>query len=35
LPAFGEVLLWESWLGHEVPVNMAKEKRISVSFDYG
>lgn len=34
-PAVGEVLLWESWLRHEVPLNMAEEERISVSFNYG
>lgn len=34
-PDVGEVLLWESWLRHEVPVNMAEEDRISVSFNYG
>ncbi|MEM7438820.1 MAG: TIGR02466 family protein [Pseudomonadota bacterium] len=33
-PAAGEVLLWESWLRHEVPMNMAHEDRISVSFNY-
>ena len=33
-PAVGEVLLWESWLRHEVPMNMADEDRISVSFNY-
>lgn len=33
-PAAGEVLLWESWLRHEVPLNMAEEERISVSFNY-
>jgi uncharacterized protein (TIGR02466 family) len=33
-PAPGEVLLWESWLRHEVPVNMAADERISVSFNY-
>ena len=32
-PAPGDVLLWESWLRHEVPVNMAAEDRISVSFN--
>ncbi len=32
-PAAGEVLLWESWLRHEVPVNLADEDRISVSFN--
>lgn len=34
-PSVGEVLLWESWLRHEVPMNMAEEDRISVSFNYG
>ncbi|NCO22020.1 MAG: hypothetical protein GW905_08490 [Rhodobacterales bacterium] len=34
-PAAGDVLLWESWLRHEVPMNMAEEDRISVSFNYG
>lgn len=34
-PEVGEVLLWESWLRHEVPLNMAEEERISVSFNYG
>ncbi len=33
-PAVGEVLLWESWLRHEVPMNMSEEHRISVSFNY-
>ena len=33
-PAVGEVLLWESWLRHEVPVNLSEEDRISVSFNY-
>ena len=34
-PLVGEVLLWESWLRHEVPMNMAEEdERISVSFNY-
>ncbi len=33
-PKVGDVLLWESWLRHEVPMNMAKEERISVSFNY-
>ena len=32
-PVPGTVLLWESWLRHEVPVNMAAEDRISVSFN--
>lgn len=34
-PEAGEVLLWESWLRHEVPLHMAEEDRISVSFNYG
>ena len=33
-PDVGDVLLWESWLRHEVPMNMAEEDRISVSFNY-
>ncbi len=33
-PVVGEVLLWESWLRHEVPMNMSEEDRISVSFNY-
>ena len=34
-PAVGDVLLWESWLRHEVPMTMAEEERVSVSFNYG
>ena len=34
-PVVGEILLWESWLRHEVPMNMAEDDRISVSFNYG
>jgi uncharacterized protein (TIGR02466 family) len=34
-PEVGDVLLWESWLRHEVPMNMAEEDRISISFNYG
>jgi uncharacterized protein (TIGR02466 family) len=34
-PKVGDVLLWESWLRHEVPLNMADEdERVSVSFNY-
>jgi uncharacterized protein (TIGR02466 family) len=33
-PNVGDVLLWESWLRHEVPMNMSEEERISVSFNY-
>ena len=34
VPDVGTVLLWESWLRHEVPPGAAKDKRISVSFNY-
>ena len=34
-PKAGEVLMWESFLRHEVPMNSAKKPRISVSFNYG
>lgn len=34
-PRAGDVVLWESWLRHEVPLNMADDERISVSFNYG
>ena len=34
-PEPGEILLWESWLRHEVPMNMSEEDRISISFNYG
>jgi uncharacterized protein (TIGR02466 family) len=33
-PKAGDLLLWESWLRHEVPVNGAASSRISVSFNY-
>ncbi len=33
-PEPGAVLLWESWLRHEVPPNRARTARISVSFNY-
>ena len=33
-PAPGTVLMWESWLRHEVPTNLAKSDRISISFNY-
>ena len=33
-PKVGDVLLWESWLRHEVPVNTAGDERISISFNY-
>ena len=34
-PARGTLLLWESWLRHEVPQTRAQEPRISISFNYG
>ena len=34
-PEPGTVLMWESWLRHEVPANQAKQARISISFNYG
>lgn len=33
-PKPGTLLLWESWLRHEVPLNAAGSERISVSFNY-
>ncbi len=33
-PKPGTVMLWESWLRHEVPMNQAAQDRISVSFNY-
>jgi uncharacterized protein (TIGR02466 family) len=33
-PVAGTLLLWESWLRHEVPLNEATGDRISVSFNY-
>ena len=34
-PSVGDVVLWESWLRHEVPLNMSEDDRLSVSFNYG
>ena len=34
-PEAGSLLMWESWLRHEVTANQAKAERISVSFNYG
>lgn len=34
-PKEGDVVLFESWLRHEVPQNTTEEPRISVSFNYG
>ena len=33
-PAVGEVLMWESFVRHEVPASTAKKPRVSVSFNY-
>jgi uncharacterized protein (TIGR02466 family) len=33
-PKPGQVVLWESWLRHEVPSNSSKTDRLSVSFNY-
>jgi uncharacterized protein (TIGR02466 family) len=33
-PQAGAVLMWESWLRHEVPMNAARSERISISFNY-
>ncbi|MGQ0671703.1 MAG: TIGR02466 family protein [Hyphomicrobium sp.] len=33
-PKTGTLLLWESWLRHEVPLNRSRGERISVSFNY-
>ena len=33
-PVAGEVLLWESWLRHEVRQNGSKANRVSISFNY-
>jgi uncharacterized protein (TIGR02466 family) len=34
-PRPGMILLWESWLRHEVEANGAKSDRLSISFNYG
>jgi len=33
-PKAGTLLLWESWLRHDVPLNDARRPRVSVSFNY-
>jgi uncharacterized protein (TIGR02466 family) len=33
-PQEGEVILWESWLRHEVVLNRARDTRVSVSFNH-
>ncbi len=34
MPKAGDVLMWESYLRHEVVANAAKKSRVSVSFNY-
>jgi uncharacterized protein (TIGR02466 family) len=34
-PATGTLLMWESWLRHEVTPHQGKGERISISFNYG
>ncbi len=33
-PQSGDILMWESWLRHEVMTSQTEEPRISVSFNY-
>lgn len=33
-PEPGQVVMWESWLRHEVPPNAARGDRVSISFNY-
>jgi uncharacterized protein (TIGR02466 family) len=33
-PKVGDVLMWESFVRHEVPANSAKRARVSISFNY-
>jgi uncharacterized protein (TIGR02466 family) len=33
-PAAGDLLLWESWLRHEVMPSAAKQDRVSISFNF-
>jgi uncharacterized protein (TIGR02466 family) len=33
-PKAGEIILFESWMRHEVPPNTSKEERVSLSFNY-
>ncbi|MEL6758021.1 MAG: TIGR02466 family protein, partial [Pseudomonadota bacterium] len=33
-PKAGQILMWESWLRHEVMASQTEEPRISISFNY-
>ncbi|MEM6534989.1 MAG: TIGR02466 family protein [Pseudomonadota bacterium] len=33
-PAAGDILMWESWLRHEVMASQSEDPRISISFNY-
>jgi uncharacterized protein (TIGR02466 family) len=33
-PQEGHLVLFESWLRHEVPANQSDKERISISFNY-
>jgi len=33
-PKAGDVILFESWMRHEVPPNQSKQDRVSISFNY-
>lgn len=33
-PKAGEIILFESWMKHEVPAHPLRQKRVSVSFNY-
>lgn len=33
-PKAGDIILFESWMRHEVPPNPAKQERVSLSFNY-
>ncbi len=33
-PKVGEVVLFESWMRHEVPTNLSSSERVSISFNY-
>ena len=34
-PEEGDLILFESWIRHEVPRNLTEEPRVSISFNYG